>query len=148
MDTEVEDFLEHYGVKGMKWGVRKSRRYSPGSPGALSRERKITNARRRIEKGKNRERYQDAKTTYRHEKVTKGKAYAKNKFNKAKLKNLRDAQVANAAKDGKEFAKFLLVDIASGGAVTSANFGINAAAKYYEKKGQRYEKKKAKVSRT
>ena len=22
-DMEVEDFLEHYGVKGMKWGVRK-----------------------------------------------------------------------------------------------------------------------------
>ncbi len=23
MDSEIEDFLEHYGVKGMKWGVRK-----------------------------------------------------------------------------------------------------------------------------
>lgn len=22
---EIEDFLEHYGVKGMQWGVRKSR---------------------------------------------------------------------------------------------------------------------------
>jgi len=24
VDTEVEDFLEHYGVKGQKWGVRKA----------------------------------------------------------------------------------------------------------------------------
>jgi len=29
--NEVSDFLEHYGVKGMRWGVRKSRnRVSPG----------------------------------------------------------------------------------------------------------------------
>jgi hypothetical protein len=28
--AEVEDFLEHYGTKGMKWGVRKSRSVSTG----------------------------------------------------------------------------------------------------------------------
>lgn len=36
MDETVEDFLAHYGVKGMRWGVRKKRRISPpgeeGSP--------------------------------------------------------------------------------------------------------------------
>lgn len=26
MDKEVETFLEHYGVKGMRWGIRKDRR--------------------------------------------------------------------------------------------------------------------------
>jgi len=31
MDTEVEDFLEHFGVKGMKWGVRKERRSGTGA---------------------------------------------------------------------------------------------------------------------
>lgn len=28
--AEVEDFLEHYGTKGMKWGVRKKRSVSTG----------------------------------------------------------------------------------------------------------------------
>lgn len=28
---DLEDFLEHYGVKGMKWGVRRDRRRSRGS---------------------------------------------------------------------------------------------------------------------
>lgn len=29
MNEEVEDFIAHYGVKGMRWGVRKSRTSSP-----------------------------------------------------------------------------------------------------------------------
>jgi hypothetical protein len=31
MDEHVDEFLEHFGVKGMKWGVRKRRDSSPGS---------------------------------------------------------------------------------------------------------------------
>ena len=31
---EVENFLAHYGVKGMKWGVRKDQPYVPGSADA------------------------------------------------------------------------------------------------------------------
>ena len=32
--AEVEDFLEHYGTKGMKWGVRK-KRSAPSGPAAV-----------------------------------------------------------------------------------------------------------------
>lgn len=31
--TSVDSFLEHYGVKGMKWGVRRDRSKSSGSSG-------------------------------------------------------------------------------------------------------------------
>lgn len=37
IDEEQFDFLEHYGVKGMKWGVSRM----PGSPGRASTERKV-----------------------------------------------------------------------------------------------------------
>lgn len=31
LDQELEDFLEHHGVKGQKWGRRKSKYFSPTS---------------------------------------------------------------------------------------------------------------------
>ena len=33
MEKEVEEFLSHYGKKGMKWGVRKGRSKTPGTRG-------------------------------------------------------------------------------------------------------------------
>ena len=39
MTLATDDFLAHYGVKGMKWGVRKSEK-SGGSPKPLT-ERKV-----------------------------------------------------------------------------------------------------------
>lgn len=131
---EVEDFISHYGKKGMKWGVRNSRRPVPGTKAAISRDKQIDAARERFASGANRRRYVQAKTKYKHQRVTKGKNFAKRELQKAKLKNLRDAQVANTAKDGKEFATFLAYDVLSGGGVTLANVGINTYARRLEKK--------------
>ena len=47
-DQEVEDFLEHMGVKGMKWGVRRQRRNNAiarvgqGSGGKLDKARALS----------------------------------------------------------------------------------------------------------
>jgi hypothetical protein len=38
IDEEQFDFLEHYGVKGMRWGVSRN---MPGAPGRASTERKV-----------------------------------------------------------------------------------------------------------
>lgn len=40
MDDEVNDFLEHYGVRGQKWGVRRGR---DGVRPAVARRSGITN---------------------------------------------------------------------------------------------------------
>lgn len=40
----TEDFLEHYGVKGMRWGVRKERDSSSGNPKPTNRQIKTARA--------------------------------------------------------------------------------------------------------
>lgn len=39
-EEKVEDFLEHFGVKGMKWGVRKKRPHSPMTKEQKERRKK------------------------------------------------------------------------------------------------------------
>lgn len=36
--SDVDDFLEHYGVKGMKWGVQRASKHKPSSEGRKVRE--------------------------------------------------------------------------------------------------------------
>lgn len=40
-DEEVDDFLAHFGVKGMKWGVRKSGSSNNSSSKSSSRKKKV-----------------------------------------------------------------------------------------------------------
>lgn len=132
--TVTDEFIEHYGVKGMKWGVRKSRRLPVGSKEARKRDASIDKARENIRTGKSAERLQRAKTAYRHDKVTLGKKEAKRQLNKAKLKNVQELQKSLTAKDGKEFTTMLIADLATGGNLTALNIGVNLSAKRLQRK--------------
>lgn len=97
MTTEVDNYLEHYGVKGMKWGKRSSSSSSSGSkPGKSRKElraldrtaRKEAKAKAKkdwdddIEKARNdldgkAQKLQEAAKQYKTDKATIGKVAAK-----------------------------------------------------------------------
>lgn len=134
--SEIDAYFAHYGKPGMKWGVRRSRRPANAKQ-QRARDNQILVARGRVNGGKNRQRYMDARKQYKADKQTMGKAAAKRIFDKAKLRNVRDLQVANTAKDGKEFASMLLTDALSLGSVSAFNVGVNLRAKQLERKVSR-----------
>lgn len=125
---EVEEFLAHHGVKGMKWGKRKSSGSSSesSSEGGSSsrselrslnkaskandkaaRNKEIDDARARYESGA-RDKYKAAKAQYQIDKATIGKREASKAFNKVKDENLADYNAGNQIKSGKETAVFVL----------------------------------------
>lgn len=146
-ETEsAEDFLAHFGVKGMKWGKHTSSSSSSGGDSsggstaptkkdlkALDKASKAADIAKRdaeIDKARSdyntsaRKNYLDAKAQYKIDKVTIGKREAAKAFNAVKDKNIRDAEVANMAKSGKETTALVLTAV--GGIVLSA--AIRAAA--------------------
>lgn len=107
-DAEVDEFLEHYGVKGMKWGVRRS-----SSSGTSGRTNKTPSRptvksmsddelRRRI----NRIQMERAYNTLTEQQTASGKAKAQ-EFGKMLLK---DIVVSSAKEIGKEIFKQILKD--------------------------------------
>lgn len=48
MSEEVDDFLAHYGVKGMKWGVRRNR--VSGDSSSSAKPKRLTRKEKRVEK--------------------------------------------------------------------------------------------------
>jgi len=106
----VENFLEHHGVKGMKWGVRKSRselRSLNKASRKTDREKfdkKIDQARSRVSSGKAKARLKKAKADYKSNKLDIGSREAKKILNKEKAKYISDVETSQYAKSGKERA--------------------------------------------
>ncbi len=125
-DQELYVFLEHYGVKGMQWGVRNEKRGESGS----RKERRVKNralnkasrgkdrakftsdidkARARIDSGKSFKDVKKAKSQYKQNKIDLGSREARKILSKARNKYATDSAVAQQARDGKEVAKALAI---------------------------------------
>lgn len=115
-----EDALAHFGVKGMKWGVRKenfqrNRELNKQSRAndKAARVSAIETARARRASGQSARDLKDAKKQYKQDKQVVGSREARKSLREAKQKYRDEAEMARTAKDGKEVALELLATYAA-----------------------------------
>lgn len=94
----LDDTIEHFGVKGMQWGVRKRAR----GPEIRAARRSVRNSR---------ENMQDARREVRKAKTSTERVAATKKFNEQKMAFLTNPDRATAARltRGEHIAAFLLL---------------------------------------
>jgi hypothetical protein len=124
-DPEIDlYFLEHHGVKGMKWGQRRARNKQlnrasrandrAANKVAIDKQRaKIDKARASLKKGTTKAGVKKAKANYKANKAELGSREAKKIIRKAKQKHFETQQVANQIRDGKELAGAILIGVAA-----------------------------------
>ncbi len=125
-DEEVDAFLEHFGVRGMKWGHRKnphraemrklnkeSRARDKVENRALrdKHQRRVELARQRVSSGKLKTDLKKAKAQYKVDKNVIGRREARKALNKVKNKNFMEVQKSREAKNGKEAAGMILLGV-------------------------------------
>ena len=112
-DIQVEQFLEHHGVKGQKWGIRnKSNRELNRASRAKDKKKQATQvdkARANIKSGTTKENYKKAKAQYKKDKVNLGSRKAKQILRKAREKKYTEIEKSNEYRNGKEAAAAVLL---------------------------------------
>lgn len=136
MDEELDDFLAHYGVKGMRWGYRKPGTGKPSSRRATKAEKKERvaaykqakadhkNAKKDAYRGKidkardslesKGQKTDEAKQKYKEAKKAAGRRSveafkAKQEWSKAFNDLERTRETANQIRDGKEVAEAMFM---------------------------------------
>ncbi len=136
-NQEVEVFLEHFGVKGMRWGVITERRANNRALNKASRardkasppkyiappkklplfskeaKRSIDKARDNIKSGKTAHDYKTAKFQYKKDKLELGSREARKTLKKAKAKKFSTYETARQTRDGGEYVMKMFNNIAN-----------------------------------
>lgn len=132
-DEDMDEFLAHYGVPGMRWGKRRyasavrnhqlnsasrAKDKQAQKDAVAKNNRAIDRARDRISTGKTKAVYKQAKAQYKKDKIEIGTREARKSLQKAKDKRASELAKAAELKPGKEqvtaaLAKFALEVIAS-----------------------------------
>lgn len=104
MTMEVDDFIKHYGKKGMRWGVRKSEDSSGGS----SKPRRPKNADIKAARSRQDDRvrdFQEKSAAYYTSRSSKGEAFAERTMRNAEwdLFNNPDVAVAGRMTTGEKW---------------------------------------------
>lgn len=130
MSDDVDEFLAHYGVLGMKWGhrsaaspqvaaakARKKAAYQNEVQGARDKLKNEVNPALRAAKKQYKQDSRSARAQY-----LQGKSAAKKALNKVKDEKWETSLTASQYKNGKEVAKDVLVSVGEV-AVTAAILG-------------------------
>lgn len=109
--TDVDEFLAHYGVPGMKWGQRRAHaanmRSLDKAEKRKDREKQakdVTAARAKLKSGELKARTKEAKAQYKADREVIGKVAARKVLQKTYDKNIKVIEKANEYKNGKEVA--------------------------------------------
>lgn len=126
--VSTEDFLAHYGVKGMKWGERRAHGKAmrgldreSKEKDKVKRRRTIDKARERVQSGEGKQAVKDAKQQYKADKNVVGKREAKKVLNKAREKYAKDVETSKQLRDGKEVVAYLGRELFMAGASSVLN---------------------------
>lgn len=118
-DEEIDAFLEHFGVKGMKWGQRKAARQRNRELNKASRAKdkakyvsSIEKSRANINSGKTDAAFKAVKAGHSQRKKDLGTREARKILAKARNKRDTEYAVAQQAKNGKEATAILIASVA------------------------------------